>query len=178
MGKNKTIDDLFEKAERLDALLGGMIQHTSRIPIIEKVANDAYNGVMVLREKIENNGEGLDKVEEQLKETWLRQQTDIEEGIKTRAMAKQACDDLNDYRDSKRTMRRTLIGIVISIIMALFGSVFFVGTSLGSLSTRVEEQSKAQAASTKRLESQLNKMRDKTTQSRGPTMHVNAEAGQ
>jgi hypothetical protein len=178
MVKNKTLDDVFAQVDKLSDLLGGVIQHTSRIPIIEKVANEAHQGVIVLREKIENNGEDISRVEEQIKETWLRQQTDIEEGIKTRAMAQQACDDLTDYKDSKRTMLRTLIGIMISIIMALFGSVFFIGNSLGSLNTKVDEQSKIQAASTKRLESQLDTMRDKTTQSRAHTMHVNAEAGQ
>ena len=99
----------------------------------------------------------IGQLQDQVKETLTGLNTDIQEGIKTREMAKQAKTEADKAQGTWKAFWGTVAGSFMMLLMVGGGAVYY----FGQLDERVVQQNQHQVEATKRVEGQVKQLNTK-----------------
>jgi len=186
------IKDLWRKMDKRTSQLLDYAQST------DKKAEEAKEAAAVAavradeqRDRIESIEESLRRghnctqalvigqLQDQVKDTLTGLQVDIQEGIKTRSLAKQAKEEADKAQGSWKAFWGTVAGSFVVLLITGGSAVYY----FGQLDERVTQQNQHQVEATKRVEGQVKQLNTKvaglpdSTRIRALTQAIEASNG-
>ena len=164
------IKDLWRKMDKRTSQLLDYAQSTDKkadeakeaAAIAAARANEQHERIESIEESLRRGhnctqASVIDQLQDQVKETLTGLNIDIQEGIKTREMAKQAKTEASKAQGTWKAFWGTVAGSFMVLLMAGGGAVYY----FGQLDERVVQQNRHQVEATKRVENQVTKLNTK-----------------